>query len=79
MFNYYMIHEIGRLEHEERVRSLTPIPDFGGPAITNEPRWALRQIALLLHTLASGSASLRRSIKEQRANSIQRDLRRVKE
>ena len=65
MFNYYMIHEIGRLEHEERVRSVPCVPEFGGPAITNEPRWLSRQARRLRSALPDGLAMLRERMQGQ--------------
>lgn len=79
MINLYLIAEVARLEHEERVRSLAPIPDFFDPMKADQPGWVSRQIVRSLHALGGGLASLRRFVKEQRANSIQRDLRRAKE
>ena len=79
MINSYLITEVARLEHEERVRSLAPILDDGGPLTIHQPGWLSRQIRRLFQALASGLASLRRSVKEQRAISIQRDLTRAKE
>jgi hypothetical protein len=57
MINTYMIEEIGRLEREERVRSLAPIPDFFEPKIS-QPSWASRRIGLLLQALVSTLPSL---------------------
>ena len=79
MINFYVITEVARLEHEERVRSMAPIPDFFEPMKADQPGWVSRRIVRLLHALASGLASLRRFAKEQRVISIQRDLRRAKE
>jgi hypothetical protein len=77
MINDPMIYTIGRLEQEERVRSLAPVPDFD-PMKVDQPAWVSRQIVRLLHAL-NGSVSLRRFVKEQRRVSIQPDLRRAKE
>lgn len=79
MINFYLIAEVARLEHEERVRLMAPVPDFFEPMKADRPGWVSRQVVRSLHAVASGLASLRRFVKEQRVISIQRDLRRAKE
>lgn len=72
MINTYMIEEIGRLEHEERVRSLAPVPDFFEPK-ASKPSWVSRRIEQLLQALVSTLTSM--PGKQQRAKSIQHNLR----
>jgi hypothetical protein len=54
--NNHMIYLIGKLEHEERVRSVPCVPEFSGPAITNEPRWLSQQARYLRSALTDGLA-----------------------
>jgi hypothetical protein len=79
MSNDYLISVTARLEHEHRVRSMAPVPDFFDPMEANQSGWLLRPIKRLHNAMASGSASLRKWVKEHRALSMQRDLRGVKE
>lgn len=48
MFNEYMIRVIGKLEHEERERSLAPIPDFFEPMKASQPGWVSRPVVRML-------------------------------
>lgn len=66
MINLYLIAEVARLEHEERVRSLTPIPDFGGLMITNEPGWVSQLARRLLAPLGKRLAGLGERMKRGR-------------
>jgi hypothetical protein len=59
MFNPYLTQEIQRLEHEERMRSATPIPDFFEPITTSQPVWISRQVRRLLFVLAKRALTKR--------------------
>jgi hypothetical protein len=47
--DFYTAHVIARLEHEDKLRRMPRVYDFGGPVQVTEPRWAVRQILRLLN------------------------------
>lgn len=60
MNNLYILETVVKLEHEERMRRLAPIPDFFKPVNANPPGWVSRQARRLLSGLENGLAGLRR-------------------
>jgi hypothetical protein len=69
----YSVHQIARLEHEERVRSLAPVSEFGRPMKASRPAWILRQVGRLLYALGSRLASLGERMKFGRDISLKNE------
>jgi hypothetical protein len=63
----YTVSMIARMEHEQRIRSLAPVPEYGNSLKADQPRWVAIQAGRLLHALGSGLASIRERMKHQRS------------
>ena len=62
----YTTSTIARMEYEERVRSLAPIPDFDSPPMTDQPGWVSRQAKRLRSVLEYRLAGLGERMKRGR-------------
>lgn len=67
MINFYVITEVARLEYEERVRSLAPIPDFFETMKADQPGLLLRQARRWRSVLGNKLAGLGEWMKRGRA------------
>jgi hypothetical protein len=54
----YLNHMVARLEHEERVRSVRPVPEFGVHLQARQPNRMLRLAKRSLYVLGSKLVSL---------------------
>lgn len=60
------MHQIARLEHEQRARSLASVSEFGDPGQAKRRRWLLRQVGHLLYALGYRLALLGERMKHGR-------------
>ncbi len=74
MINFYLITEVARLEHEERVRSLAPIPDFFEPVKADQPGWVSRQSRRLRDMLERRLPALRKRMRRGQDNPLDAPL-----
>ena len=54
----YSLNRMVQIEHQHRVRSLRPVPEFGYQIVYNEPRWIACQAEKLLTAVRNGRAAL---------------------
>ncbi len=67
----YSVHMLARMEHEQMIRSLAPVPEYGEPVMADQPRWVSKQTGRLFHALESGLASIRERMKRGRDMSLE--------
>ena len=63
----YGLHRVARIEHEQMVRSLPAVPEYGSYVIYH-PGWAERQARRLLGALKHGWAAVREHTHEETAS-----------
>jgi hypothetical protein len=69
----YSVYQIARLEHEQRVRSLAPVSEFGSPMKVSRSGWIIRQAGRLLYALGNRLASLGERMKYGREISLKKE------
>ncbi len=68
----YTARMIARMEYEERVRSMAPILDDGGPLVIHQPEGVLQQARRLRCALDDGLAALRERMQGNRIGDFPR-------
>lgn len=63
--NEYQALMIARAEHEQRNRSLAPVPDYPAANNIDQPGWVSRQAGRLLCTIGAGLSSLGKRLKRE--------------
>jgi hypothetical protein len=62
----YTRYMVARIEHEQRIRSLAPVPEYDDPVVTDQPRWVSKQAGRLLCALGNGLAAIGEKLYHER-------------
>ncbi len=63
--NEYNAIMIARAEHDQMIRSLPPVSEYGEAVMTDEPGWSSRQVGRFFSALGNGLTSLTSRLKRQ--------------